>query len=135
MAKTFKLEIVTPERCVLEMDASSVIVPGVEGYLGILADHAPLISELALGKVTVKDESGNETLLAISGGFMEVRSNVVRILADSAELAEEIDVSRAQEAVKRAEARLQEAAAHVDRARAEAALERAINRLRIARGE
>ena len=135
MAKTFKLEIVTPERCVLEMDASSVIVPGVEGYLGILAGHAPLITELTYGKVTVKDDGGNETNLAVSGGFMEVRGDVVRILADSAELAEEIDVSRAQEAVKRAEARLQEAAAHVDRARAEAALERAINRLRIARGE
>jgi len=135
MAKTFKLEIVTPERCVLAMDAVSLIVPGSEGYLGILADHAPIITELTLGKVTIKDEGGRETNLAITGGFMEARGNVVRLLADSAELAEEIDVSRAQEAVKRAEARLQEAAAHVDRARAEAALERAINRLRIARGE
>lgn len=135
MAKTFKLEIVTPERCVIEMDASSVIVPGSEGYLGILADHAPLIAELTLGKVAVKDEGGSETALAIGGGFMEVRNNVVRILADSAELAVEIDVTRAQEAVKRAEERLQETAAHVDRARADAALERAINRLRVARGE
>ena len=135
MAKTFRLEIVTPERNVLTLDAVSVVAPGVEGYIGILADHAPLISELALGKVTVKDESGNETLLAISGGFMEVRSNEVRILADSAELSDEIDITRAQEAVKRAEARLRETAAHVDHARAEAALERAINRLRVARGE
>ena len=86
MAKTFKLEIVTPERNVLTLDVASVVAPGVEGYIGILADHAPLISELTLGKVTVKDESGSETLLAISGGFMEVRGNVVRILADSAVL-------------------------------------------------
>lgn len=135
MAKTFKLEIVTPERSVLTMDAISVTVPGVEGYLGILADHAPLISELGLGKVTVKDEYGKETLLAISGGLIEVRGNVVRILADSAELAEEIDITRAQEAVKHAQERLSETAAHVDRVRAEAALERAINRLRVARGE
>lgn len=135
MAKTFKLEIVTPERSVLNMDATSVVVPGVEGYLGILADHAPLISELGLGKVTVKDESGRDIFLAISGGFVEVRKDEVRILADRAELAEEIDIARAQEAVKRAEERLQESAAHVDRVRAEAALERAINRLRVARGE
>ena len=117
------------------MNAVSVIVPGVEGYLGILADHAPLMTELSLGKVTVKDESGHETRLAIGSGFMEVRRNEVRILADSAELAEEIDIARAQEAVKRAQERLQESAAHVDRARAEASLERAINRLRVARGE
>lgn len=135
MAKTFKLEIVTPERCVLEMDAVSLIVPGSEGYLGILADHAPIITELTLGKVTIKDEGGRETSLAITGGFMEASGNVVRLLADSAELAEEIDVVRAQEAVKRAEERLQETAAHVDHARAEAALQRAINRLRVARGE
>ncbi|MDI6827620.1 MAG: F0F1 ATP synthase subunit epsilon [Armatimonadota bacterium] len=133
--KTFKLEIATPERVVLQMDAVSVVVPGVEGSLGILADHAPLVAELDIGEAVVRDQDGAIIRLAISGGFIEVRKNVVRILADAAERAEEIDVARAEAAKRRAEERLREKAVGLDYARAEAALKRALTRLKVARGE
>ncbi len=133
--KTFKLEIVTPERVVLQQDAVSVIVPGSEGSLGILASHAPLMAELTVGEIRIRDASGHEERLAISGGFMEVSSNMVRILADTAEKSEEIDVHRAEEAVARAKERLSMADTEIDMVRAEAALKRAVNRLRVARGE
>jgi F-type H+-transporting ATPase subunit epsilon len=132
--KSFKLEIVTPERQVLAQDVTSLVAPGVEGYLGVLADHAPLMCELAMGEISIVDTDGQETHIAISGGFMEVKENTVRILADTAERAEEIDLARAQEAVKRAEDRLRERMTDVDLTRAEVALKRAINRLRVARG-
>jgi len=133
--KTFKVEIVTPERVVLTQDAVSLVAPGVEGSLGILANHAPLMTELTIGEIWLRDADGEVTRLATSGGFMEVRENTARILADTAERAEEIDVARAEEARKRAEERLRSRAAEVDHARAEAALKRAIARLRVVRGE
>ena len=133
--KTFKLEIVTPERVVLTQDAVSLVVPAAEGYLGVLADHAPLIAELTVGEIRVRDAEGRETRLATSGGFMEVRDNTVHILADTAERAEEIDIARAEEARKRAEERVRSRAAGINYARAEAALKRALNRLRLARGQ
>jgi len=134
MAKTFKLEVVSPERVVLSQDVRSLVAPGSEGYLGILADHAPLMAELRLGEIRITDPDGHEMHIATSGGFMQVADNTVRILADTAEIEEEIDVARAEEAVKRAEARIRERTEGLDHARAEAALKRAVNRLRIARG-
>ena len=133
--KSFKLEIVTPEGIVLQQDAVSVVVPGAEGSLGILANHAPLMAELTIGEVQIRDADGNIERLAISGGFMEVASNTVRILADTAEKPQEIDVHRAEQAVARAKERLTAADTGMDMVRAEAALKRAINRLRVARGE
>jgi len=133
--KTFKFEILTPERVVLTQDAVSLVAPGVEGSLGILANHAPLMTELTIGEIWLRDADGRVMRLATSGGFMEVRENTARILADTAERAEEIDVARAEEARKRAEERLRSRAAEVDHARAEAALKRAIARLRVVRGE
>jgi len=133
--KTFKFEILTPERVVLTQDAVSLVAPGVEGSLGILANHAPLMTELTIGEIWLRDADGRVMRLATSGGFMEVRGNTARILADTAERAEEIDVARAEEARKRAEERLRSRAAEVDHARAEAALKRAIARLRVVRGE
>lgn len=130
--KTFKLEIVTPEQIVLKQDSASVVVPGAEGSLGILADHAPLMVELKAGVVYMKDADGNETTYALSGGFMEVNSNTVRILADTAEPGTEIDVERAEAALKRAEERLRASDASIDTTRAEAALKRALARLQAA---
>ena len=130
--KTFKLEIVTPEQIVLKQDSASVVVPGAEGSLGILADHAPLMVELKAGVVYMKDADGNETTYALSGGFMEVNSNVVRILADTAEPGTEIDIERAEAALKRAEERLRASDANIDTTRAEAALKRALARLQAA---
>lgn len=132
--KAFKLEIATPERVVLQVDAVSLVVPGIEGSLGILADHAPLVAELDIGEAVVRQQDGNVIRLAVSGGFIEVRKNIVRILADSAERAEEIDVARAEAAKRRAEERLKERARGIDYARAEAALKRALTRLKVARG-
>lgn len=134
MNHAFRLEIVTPERIVLQQDAASVVVPGSEGSLGILANHAPLMAELTVGELKVRDADGREEHFAISGGFMEVADNNVRILADSAEKAEEIDVPRAEQAVVRARERLSSADTSTDLLRAEIALKRALNRLRVAQG-
>ncbi|MBP6965015.1 MAG: F0F1 ATP synthase subunit epsilon [Armatimonadetes bacterium] len=133
--KTFKLEIVTPERIVLQQDAVSVIAPGAQGSLGILANHAPLMVELTIGEVDIRDADGSLHRMAVSGGFMEVAANTVRILADTAEKEEEIDVERAREAADRARQRLSTLEAEdLDLARAEAAMKRAVNRMHVARG-
>ena len=103
--------------------------------MGILANHVPLMAELTVGEMRIRDARGAEERLAISGGFMEVASNTVRILADTAEKSEEIDIHRAEQAVTRARERLAAADETVDTVRAETALKRALNRLRVARGE
>jgi len=128
--KTLKLEVVTPERKVLSQETSSIIVPAIEGYLGILPNHAPIISGLEPGVVKYK-VAGEYKKMAISGGFLEVSANKASILANTAELAEEIDVKRAQAAKERAEKRLHDKTG-VDVFRAEMALRRAIARLKAA---
>ncbi len=132
MAKTLNLEVVTPEKQVFSDEVQSIIVPAAEGYLGILPNHAPLISGLKPGVIKYRQE-GKQKLLAISGGFMEVSSNKVTILADTAERPEHIDIERARAAKERAEKRLKEKPPGLDVARAEFALQRALARLR-ARG-
>ena len=131
--KTFKLEIVTPERTVLSQNFASVVLPGKEGSLGILANHAPLMAELTIGEIRLRDADGQTIRMATSGGFVEVRDNVVRILADTAERSDEINLQRAEEARERAETRLRSHASDIDMMRAEAALKRAMVRIRIAR--
>jgi len=126
--KTLKLEVVTPERKVLSEEITSIIVPAIEGYMGILPNHAPMISGLEPGIIKYK-VSGEYKKMAISGGFLEVSNNKASILANTAELAEEVDVKRAQEAKDRAEQRLHDKSG-VDLLRAELALKRAIARLR-----
>lgn len=128
--KTLKLEVVTPERKVLSEDISSLIVPAIQGSLGILPNHAPMISGLEPGVVKYK-VAGDYEKMSISGGFLEVSDNKVSILANTAELAEEIDVKRAQAAKERAEKRLHDRTG-VDVLRAEMALKRAIARLKAA---
>jgi len=83
MANTFKLSIVTPERIVFNGIAESIIAPGIMGYIGILAHHAPLMTALSNGKLTVRLENGQEALYDIHGGMLEVSSNQVTILSDS----------------------------------------------------
>jgi F-type H+-transporting ATPase subunit epsilon len=128
---TLRLEIVTVEGVVFSDDVSIVVAPGSEGQLGLLPHHAPLISELVPGELMVRKD-GEEIYLAVSGGFIEVLSDKVTVLADSAERAEDIDIARAQEARKRAEERLKSLGQGVDPARAEAALRRSIARLKVA---
>jgi F-type H+-transporting ATPase subunit epsilon len=128
---TTRLDIVTAEREVFSDEVDEVVAPGVEGQLGILPHHAPLMTMLLPGELLVK-KGGEEFYLAISGGFIEVRPDRVIILADAAERVEEIDIARAEEAKRRAEARLAEREPGVDTARAEAALRRSLIRLRVA---
>ena len=128
------LEVITPERSVYEDDVDMVIAPGSEGYLGILPHHAPLFTTLGPGEFRVK-KGGVEEVLAVFGGFMDVRANRVVVLTDAAEHVEDIDASRAQEARERAQQVLAAGpASAADEARARAALQRALIRLRIAEG-
>ena len=127
---TIKLDIVTAERLVFSEDVEGVVAPGVEGQLGILPHHAPLMTMLQPGELWVRKE-GTELSMAISGGFLEVRPDRLIILADAAERVEEIDIARAEEARRRAEQRLKERAPGTDLAKAEAALRRALTRLEV----
>jgi F-type H+-transporting ATPase subunit epsilon len=123
-----KLDIVTAERVVFSEDVDVVLAPGVEGQLGVLPHHAPLMTILEPGELLVR-KGGEEFLMAVSGGFLEVRPDRIIVLADTAERAEEIDIARAEEAKQRAKRWLEEGVPDVDRARAEAALRRALVRL------
>ena len=127
---SLKLDIVTAERVVYSDEADVVVAPGIEGQLGILPHHAPLMTTLQPGELRVR-KGGEEFSLAISGGFLEVRPDRVIILADAAERAEEIDVSRAEEAKRRAEERLRHPTPEVDVAQADAAMRRALARLQV----
>lgn len=126
--KTIKLEVVTPERIVYSDEAESIVVPGSEGYLGIMANHAPIITSLKIGVVQIIKDN-KETKMALSGGFLEVNNNKATILADTAEIDEEIDVQRAKDAKERAQQRINEKKADTDLKRAEIALHRAMARL------
>jgi len=128
---TTRLDVVTAEREVFSDEVDEVVANGVEGQLGILPHHAPLMTTLLPGELLIK-KGGEEFYLAVSGGFIEVRPDRIIILADTAERVEEIDVARAEEAKRRAEERLAEGAPGVDTARAEAALRRSLLRLRVA---
>lgn len=131
MADTFQLEIVTPEKKVVDTAAEEVQIPGKNGYLGVLPGHAPLITELAVGEITFREHS-TEQRLAMAWGFAEVLPNKVTILAESAERPSEIDVERARKAKERAEQRLASGDTSVDVERALDALHRAETRLDVA---
>ena len=127
----YTLTIVTPEEVIFEDEVVSIVAPGSEGYLGILTDHAPLITALVPGKLTVKDKGGGESVFSLSGGFLEVSDNVATVLADAVEPEEKIDVERARQALERAKERLQTKSQEIDVARAQAALSRALNRIKV----
>jgi F-type H+-transporting ATPase subunit epsilon len=130
MAETIQLEIVTPERLVVNDTAEYIEIPGRSGHIGVLPGHAPLITELAVGEITYR--TGNQTRrLAVAWGFAEVLADKVTILAETAEKAEEIDAARAEAAKKKAEATLQKAGVEGNK-EAQAALERANARLDVA---
>ena len=131
MAELFKLEIVTPEKKVVDAAASEVQIPGKNGYLGILPGHAPLITELAVGEIKYRD-GGEEQRLAVAWGFAEVLPDKVTILAETAERPSEIDVERARKSKARAEQRLTSGDTNVDVDRALNALHKADTRLEVA---
>jgi F-type H+-transporting ATPase subunit epsilon len=128
---TFKLEIVTAERMVFSDEVSALIAWGVEGQLGILPHHAPLMTMLQPGDLMIRKDK-EEEYLVISGGFLEVRPDKVIILADACERVDEIDIARAEQAKKRAQETLKAAPLAADAAAAEAALRRSIARLKVA---
>ena len=126
------LQIVTPEKRVFDGDVDEVVVPGSEGELGILPHHAPLISLLGQGVLRVK-QGGQEQEFAIFGGFLQVRPDRVRVLAETANVASEIDLDRAEHARLEAEKMLEGGFVEpADLASARAALQRAMIRIRLA---
>jgi len=131
LVHTFELEIVTPERLVVREKVEEMQIPGKNGYLGILPGHAPLITELGIGEISYRG-NGRSRRLAAAWGFAEVLPDRVSILAQTAERAEEIDVSRAEKARQRALQRLKSEDPNIDCARAQYALCRAATRLEVA---
>ena len=130
MAK-LRVEIVTGERVVYtEEDVDMVVAPGIDGTLGILPRHAPLITVLSSGELRIQ-KGGREQALVVFGGFMEVTPDKVIVLADTAENVEEIDLARAEEARRRAEASLANRQGQIDLGEAQAELRRATLRLRV----
>jgi len=126
-----RLEIVTAERLVYSDEVDMIIAPGIMGQLGILPHHAPLMTMLEPGELRLK-KNGEETYMAISGGFLEVLHNKVIILADTAERAEEIDIAHTIEAKQRAQEQLQLRPPGADLIAAEAALRRSLAQLKVA---
>lgn len=132
MAERLTLELATPMRMVVAETVDEVVVPGSEGYFGVLPGHAPLLATLGIGELTYRI-GRDERHVAVAGGFAEVRNDKVIVLADTAELPAEIDRARAERARDRAEQRLTgRAADEVDYVRAGAALARALTRLQVA---
>ena len=126
-----QLEIVSPERRAFTDEVDMVIVPGIDGQLGILPHHARLISALGVGELRIK-KGGTEQSMLISGGFVEVRPDKVIVMADLAEHSDEIDEAKAVEARKRAESELEQTKDPIDLARVRASLQTALMRERIA---
>ena len=131
MAERFELEVATPERELVREEVTDVQVPAKDGYIGVLPGHAPLLSQLGIGFLTYPT-AGQRKYLSIHGGFVEVLPDHVRVLADLAERAEEIDVERARRAAQRATQEMINPNLGVDPAVALAALRRAETRITVA---
>lgn len=131
--KTTIVNIVTPDGPVYDSEVSMVSVRTTSGEMGILAGHIPTVAPLTTGIVRLKKEKTTE-LVAVSGGFVEIRPDKVTILSPSAEVADSIDLARAKEALKRAEDRLAAKEADTDFTRAQLSLNRAMNRINVKEG-
>jgi F-type H+-transporting ATPase subunit epsilon len=136
MAGNIKLEIVTPEKAVVDEEVKIVMAPGTQGEFGVLPGHTTFLTTLKVGSIRYVDASGKERYVFVSGGFAEALPDKVTVLAESAERRRNIDVQRAQAALERAQQRLKEERAkeQIDFARAKAALDRAMARLHLAGG-
>lgn len=130
MAKTLHLDLVTPDKMVLSEAVEYISAPGVEGEFGVLPDHVSLLAALSVGALTYT-LGGVKKHAFISGGFADVSNNKVTVLAESAELADNIDLARAEEARKRAERRLEKHSEDINVVRAQASLQRAMTRINI----
>lgn len=130
----FRLSIVTPEKIVFDSEVASLIVPGAEGYLGVLSHHAPLITALQTGKIEFRDAGDKLHIFAVSGGFIEISHNQATLLADTAEHSDEINSERAQTAFDRLTKSLDDGevlAGGVGQFEQKQALRKAANRLKI----
>nr|MEE4269770.1 ATP synthase F1 subunit epsilon [Candidatus Krumholzibacteria bacterium] len=131
MAKAFKVMIVTPDKTAYEGQVVSATIPGLAGYMGIWANHAPLVGAVVPGVVLLKiDDEGNEVHFSVGTGFVEVSDNVVNLMTDTCEAAGQIDVDRARKALDRAKSRLKGMEADLDRERARMAASRAEARVK-----
>lgn len=133
MANSFQLSVVAPDRTVVEREVVSMIAPGINGYQGVWAGHAPMITALQTGLLEYRDTGSQQHFVAITGGFMEVDGKKVIVLADSAELAQEIDVRDAEAALERARKALRGEDSTMTAEEATAEIDRAINRIKAAR--
>jgi F-type H+-transporting ATPase subunit epsilon len=131
LADSFQLEIVTPEKLVVRDSAEEVQIPGRSGYIGVLPGHAPLITELGAGEISYRS-GGQSHRFSMAWGFAEVLPDRVTVLAETVERADEIDVPRAQESLRKAEESLSAAKSQADYAVANAKIERAQARLEVA---
>ncbi|GGG12625.1 ATP synthase epsilon chain [Lysinibacillus alkalisoli] len=131
--KTVTVNIVTPDGPVYDSEVSMVIAKTTSGEIGVLPGHIPTVAPLAIGAVKLKGQNSEE-FVAISGGFIEIRPDKISILAPSAEVANEIDLARAKEALARAEQRLAKKQDSIDFQRAELSLKRAMNRINVHEG-
>lgn len=134
MAQNIKLEVVTPEKAVVDEEAKIVVAPGNLGEFGVLPGHTTFLTTLKTGSLRYVDAGGQEHFVFVSGGFAEALPDKVTVLAESAERRRDIDLERAKAAMERAEKRLAEERRKesVDFTRAKAALERALQRLKLA---
>ncbi len=134
MAQNIKLEVVTPEKAVVNEDAKIVVAPGDQGEFGVLPGHTTFLTTLKTGTIRYTDAGDQEHFVFVSGGFAEALPDKVTVLAESAERRRDIDIARAKAALERAEKRLAEQRQKESRdfTRAKAALERALQRLRLA---
>jgi F-type H+-transporting ATPase subunit epsilon len=135
VAETFDIEIATPERLLAREKAIRAQIPAADGYIGVLPDHAPLLSELGIGAMTYTTPGDHRFSLAIRGGFLEIHNNVVRVLTDIAELGNEIDVSQAEKDLKLAQDAMINPALGIDIASALIAVRHAQARIDAARKE
>lgn len=132
--KTVQVNIVTPDGPVYDSEVTMVVAKTVSGEIGVLAGHIPMVAPLAISAVKLNKADGSQEILAVNGGFIEVRPDKISILAPAAEVADSIDVARAKQALARAEGRLQAKSDDIDFKRAELALKRALNRINVHEG-
>lgn len=133
MANTFNVKVVTPDGEVWSGDAVSVILPAADGYLGVWPGHEPLVTAMDIGILSIKTPSEQViTLIAVHGGFAQITGSEVTVLAESAEIAESIDTIRAVKSEERARERLSGKFADIDIERAQVALRKAAARKRVA---
>jgi len=133
MATQFMLSVVSPDKSVVEEKVDSLVAPGTEGYFGVWAGHVPIISALRPGLVEYTDSTTNRHYIYVGGGFAEVQPDKVTILADEAERATDVDVSRAEHLLEESRKALRGEESSIDSMDAVLEVERAVNRIKAAR--